>query len=165
MVASVASVAWAAGRRPGHPAVEQGHLSGGSRTGSPHTPTRMDRPPSPLADLALLCLVVAHGTDADLDPRETQVVVEQLDRLAADLGEEAHSGFDLSGLVETAVGAYGALSLRDLDDVVGRLRESLAPEVLARMHAALVRVADADGVVHTMEKAFLLHLAQSWGLD
>lgn len=125
----------------------------------------MDRSPSPLADLALLCLVVAHGTDADLDPRETEAVVRQLDRLAGDIGEDALSGVDLSNLVEAAVGAYGDLRVRGLDEVVARLQDALAPEVLARMHAALVRVADADGVVHTMEKTFLLHLAQSWGLD
>lgn len=124
----------------------------------------MDQPPSALADLALLTLVVAHGTDAALDPRETHTLVRQLGLLAEDFQEDGHSGADLSDLVEAAVAAYGRVSVRDLDDVVDRLRTTLAPEDLARAHAALVRVADADGVVHTMEKAFLLHLAQAWEL-
>lgn len=119
---------------------------------------------SPLGDLALLTLVVAHGTDADLDPRETRVLVQQLDDVGETLGD-VHSGADLSDLVETAVGDYGALSVRELDVVVGRLAHALDGAQLARAHAALVRVADADGVVHTMEKTFLRHLAQAWGLD
>jgi len=122
--------------------------------------------PTPLEDLALLTLVVAHGTDADLDPRETKVLVHQLDLLSDALGGDAvHSGADLSDLVEHAVEAYGSLSVVHLDDVVIRLRDGLDEALRARAHAALVRVADADGVVHTMEKTFLRHVAQAWGLE
>ena len=121
---------------------------------------------SPLADLALLTLVVAHGTDADLDPRETKALVHQLDLLSdAFGGDDVRSGAELSDLVERAVGAYGGLSVRDLDGVVLRLRDGLDATQRARAHAALVEVADADGVVHTMEKTFLRHVAQAWGLD
>ncbi len=120
--------------------------------------------PSPLADLALLSLVVAHGTDADLDPRESHEVVRQLDHVAAEFGDEI-SGADLSDLVETAVRVYGSLSVVGLDTVVARLRAALAPPQLARAHAALVGVADADGRVHTMEKTVLRHIAQAWGLE
>ncbi len=119
---------------------------------------------SPLADLALLTLVVAHGTDADLDPRETRVLVDQLDRISGVLGD-AISGADLSDLVERAVGAYGAVSVVGLDTVVARLRDALDAVQLARAHAALVQVADADGVVHTMEATLLRHVAQAWGLE
>ncbi len=118
---------------------------------------------SALADLALLTIVMAHGTDADLDPRETQILVQQLSLLSSSDGGAA-SGADLSDLVETAVEAYGELSVRGLDDVVGRLGQALSPEDLARAHAALAAVADADGHVHTMEAAFLRHVAQAWGL-
>ena len=120
--------------------------------------------PTPLADLALLTLVVAHGTDADLDPRETHVLVQQLDEIGEIL-RDAHSGADLSDLVEHAVAAYGKLSILGLDDVVERLGRTLDAEQIARAHAALVRVADADGHVHTMERTFLRHLAQAWDLD
>ena len=121
--------------------------------------------PTPLDDLALLTLVVAHGTDADLDPRETRVLVEQLGELASVLAPDVHSGADLSDVVERAVGAYGALRVAGLDAVVARFRDAVPPETLARAHAALVRVADADGVVHTMERTVLLHVAQAWGLE
>ena len=122
-------------------------------------------PPTPLEDLALLTLVVAHGTDADLDPRESRALVRQLDLLSDAFGDDAvHSGADLSHLVEAAVEAYGALSVLGLDAVVGRLKERLSETERARAHAALVEVADADGTVHTMEKTFLRHVAQAWGL-
>ena len=133
--------------------------------GAKQAPALMDEPtPTPLADLALLALVVAHGTDADLDPRETSEVVRQLDRLSADFGE-APSGADLSDLVEHAVRAYGRLRVVGLDTVVARLGATLTPAQTARAHAALVEVADADGRVHTMERTLLRHLAQAWGLE
>lgn len=137
-----------------------------ARTGPPASVAHTDPSgtPSPLADLALLTLVVAHGTDADLDPRETRVLVRQLDLLAEAFGE-APSGEDLSHLVENAVAAYGRISVVGLDDVVLRLRDALDAETLGRAHAALVRVAEADEVVHTMEATFLRHLAQAWRLD
>lgn len=121
--------------------------------------------PTPLADLALLTLVVAHGTDADLDVRETRAIVTQLATLAEEISGDAVSGSDLSDVVEAAVEAYGDVRVQSLDAVVDRLRAALAPTLLARAHAALVAVATADGVVHTTEGAFLRHLAQSWGLD
>ena len=119
--------------------------------------------PTPLDDLALLGLVMAHGTDADLDPRETTAVVHQLTQLAEHLGE-VPSGQQLSLLVERAVERYAAVRVSGLDVVVARLGQSLGPAQLARVHAALVEVADADGVRHTMETTLLRHLAQAWGL-
>ena len=121
--------------------------------------------PTPLADLAVLTLVVAHGTDADLDPRETRMLVQQLGELSTLLDPDVHSGADLGEVVEAAVDAYGALSVVGLDTVVGRFRAAVGPALLARSHAALVRVAAADGAVHTMERTVLLHIAQAWGLE
>lgn len=118
---------------------------------------------SPLADLALLSLVIAHGTDADLDPRETRVLIHQLDLLSDAFGD-IRSGADLSDLVEEAVVLYGDLSVAGLDAVVARLGSALDDHQRARAHAALVEVADADGVVHTMEKTVLRHIAQAWRL-
>lgn len=117
-----------------------------------------------LADLALLALVVAHGTDADLDPRETRTLVEQVQALADVFGEEP-SGEDLSALVEAAVAAYGDLRVRGLDDVVERVGMRASPAGLSRLHAALVAVAEADGEVSTMERTLLRHLAHAWRLD
>ena len=119
---------------------------------------------TPLADLALLTLVVAHGTDADLDPRETRALVHQLDLLSDAFGD-IRSGADLSELVEAAVEAYGQIRVVGLDEVVARLGAALDDEQRARAHAALVEVADADGVFHTMEKTFLRHIAQAWRLE
>ncbi|MGB3542568.1 TerB family tellurite resistance protein [Rubrivirga sp.] len=120
--------------------------------------------PSPLADLALLALVVAHGTDGALDPRETHEMVHQLDVMSGWL-EEAHSSSDLSALVQQAVRAYGDVRVVGLDDVVARVRDTLSLDDRARAHASLVEVADADGTLHTMEKTFLRHVAEAWGLD
>ena len=147
------------------PGIPSGNRAMGARLAGRPTTARM-ADPSPLADLALLTLVVAHGTDAELDPRETRALVHQLDLLSDTFGgDTVHSGADLSDLVEHAVAAYGQLSVVGRDEVVIRLRDRLDPTRRARAHAALVEVADADGVVHTMEKTFLRHVAQAWGLE
>lgn len=116
----------------------------------------------PLEDLALLALVVAHGTDAELDARETRALVHQL-ALMEPLLRHGEGAFDLSELVHRAVEAYGALSVVELDDVVARLGNALDEAGRTRALEALVRVAQADGVFHTMEKTFLRHIAQVWG--
>ena len=117
-----------------------------------------DAAPSPLADLALLCVVVAHGMDGDLDASETVATVQQLEQLG-DLGES-----DLMQLVETAVERYGEVKVSGLDDVVARLGRALSPDDRTRAHAALAAVADADGIVHTMERTLIRHIAQAWGV-
>ncbi|MEM0963851.1 MAG: TerB family tellurite resistance protein [Bacteroidota bacterium] len=90
--------------------------------------------------------------------------LRQLSLLAEWFGEEL-SGADLSSLVEGAVRRYGEIRVQGLDEVVDGLREVLTPADRARAHAALVEVAHADEVVHTMERTFLRHLADAWGLS
>ena len=123
----------------------------------------MSEPVHSLEDLALLTLVVAHGTDAELDARETRALVHQLALMEPRLGH-GEGAFDLSEWVHRAVEAYGALSVVELDDVVARLGDALDDAGRTRALEALVRVAQADGVFHTMERAFLRHVAQVWGV-
>ena len=117
----------------------------------------------PLEDLALLTLVVAHGTDAELDARETRALVHQLALMEPRLGH-GEGAFDLGEWVHRAVEAYGALSVVELDDVVARLGDALDGTERTRALEALIRVAQADGVFHTMERTFLRHVAQVWGV-
>lgn len=120
--------------------------------------------PTPLVDLALLAIVVAHGMDSDLNVQETEVLVDRVAGAAVALVGHELSGDQLSEIVQGAVERYGALSVQDLDGVVEATRTGWDDGRRARAFAALVAVAEADGVVHTMERTFLRHLGTAWGV-
>lgn len=115
-----------------------------------------------LDDLALLALVVAHGLDSDLNARETDVLVDRVANAAPALEGHELSGDQLSEIVRRSVERYRSLSVHDLDDVVETTRDAWDEGTRARAFAALVAVAEADGVVHTMERTFLRHLGTAW---
>ena len=117
-----------------------------------------------LDDLALLALVVAHGTDADLDPRETDALARGLEAISLEFAGAPLSGAELGSLFDRAVGTYRSMSVTDLDEVVSRLAVALDLDQRRRILLTLNRVAGADGVVHTMERTVIGHIAQSWGV-
>ncbi len=116
-----------------------------------------------LADVVVVALVVAHGTDADFDPRESRTIVERLGAARATLAEPV-SMAELSQQVEAAVVRYGRLTVPAFEALVARVGEGLAPEARTRAFGLLVGVAEADGRVSTMEQTLLRHIAEAWGV-
>ena len=121
-------------------------------------------PDAVLADLAVVALVVAHGTDADLDPRESRAVVERLSASAAVLAGRPVGVAELSVAVEAAVDRYRSLTVPDVDALVARLGVALGEERRDEAFAVLVAVAEADGAVSVMERTVLRHIAEAWGV-
>jgi uncharacterized tellurite resistance protein B-like protein len=121
-------------------------------------------PANLLADVAVVALAVAHGMDADLDPRESRVVIERLSASAVVLTGEPVSMAELSHHVELAVARYGRLTVPELEALVAATGEALGPDRRAEAFAILVGVAEADGVVRTMEQTVLRHIATAWGV-
>ena len=121
-------------------------------------------PASLLSDVAVVALAVAHGMVADLDPRESRVVIERLSASAVALTGEPVSMAELSHHVEQAVRRYGRLTVPELEALVAATGEALGPDRRALVFAILVGVAEADGVVRTMEQTVLRHIAQTWGV-
>jgi tellurite resistance protein len=113
-----------------------------------------------LADLTLLALVIAHGADADLDPREVDALATELHRLAPDL-----SGDDVIGIVRRAVYDYQSTRVEGAETVVHRLAGTLSPDSLDDAYSALEAVADADEALHPMERRLLSQVAAVWGLS
>ncbi len=113
-----------------------------------------------LIDLTLLALVIAHGADADLDPREVDTLAEHLHRLAPRL-----SGDEVIRIVKRGAQAYLDTRVEGAETVVYRLAGALDADGRAQAYAALEAVAEADEVMHTMESTLLRHVAAAWRLD
>ena len=115
-----------------------------------------------LADVAVVAFVVAHGMDADLDPRESRVAVEHLTGLSETLTGARVGMAELSTHVESAVARYGHLTVPAFEALVENLARALDADARAAAFAVLVGVAEADGVVRTMEQTVLRHIATAW---
>jgi hypothetical protein len=113
-----------------------------------------------LADLTLLALVIAHGADADLDPREVDTLADRLHGLAPHL-----SGDDVIEVVRQGAEVYRDSRVEGAETVVHRLAGALGPEQLDRAYDALEAVAAADESFHPMESMMLRHVAAAWRLD
>ena len=124
----------------------------------------MADPETLLADVAVIALVVAHGTDADLDTRESRAVVERLTDLSEMLAGRRVGVGALAQQVEVAVARYGRLTVPGFEALVADAGERLDADGRAAAFAVLVDIAEADGVVHTMEQTLLRHIAQAWAV-
>lgn len=110
-----------------------------------------------LRDLALLALVIAHGTDAELDVREIDTLTERLFALDPGL-----SGDDVIAVFKEAARSYTRLSVAEATRLVEDLAVRLAEPERRRGFALLRAVAEADEVMHPMESTVLRHVAQAW---
>lgn len=113
-----------------------------------------------LADLTLLALVIAHGADADLDPREVDMLADRLHSLAPNL-----SGDDVIRIVKKGAKIYLDTRVEGAETVVHRLAGALGQDGRERAYDALKAVAEADEALHPMESTLLRHVAAAWKLD
>ena len=121
-------------------------------------PTQAAAPPALLDDVALLALVVAHGTDGTLHRDEVGALLDRLRALETDFGGDAEAS------LQRAAGRYDRVAVERLDAMAARVAHGLDADARSRVFAALVAVAEADGVVHPMEATLLRHLAHAWGV-
>ena len=116
-----------------------------------------------LADVVVVALVVAHGTDADFDTRESREIVKRLGAARSAFAAPI-SMAELSQHVEAAVARYGRLTVPAFEALVARVGTDLPEEARAKAFGLLVGVAEADGRVSTMEQTLLRHIAEAWGV-
>jgi uncharacterized tellurite resistance protein B-like protein len=115
--------------------------------------------PEALHDLAQLALLIAHGADSDLDPREIDTIADRLLTL-----DEGLSGDDVIVIFRHAAEAYAQAKVTSAEDVVARLARVLDGGARERAFALLRAVAEADEVIHPMESTLLRHIADAWGI-
>jgi uncharacterized tellurite resistance protein B-like protein len=120
---------------------------------SPRTFNRTD-----LHGIALLALQLAHGTDAELDPREIDTIADRLLVLESTL-----SGDDVIVVFREAAKMY-ALKEVDAEDIIIDLAHSLEGSLRERAFALLRAVAEADGVIVPGESRLLRKVAEGWNI-
>jgi len=112
-----------------------------------------------LHDLALLALVIAHGADSDLDPREIDTIAERLFQIGDGL-----SGDDVIVVFRDAARAYMDMQVIGAEVIVENLGQQLDEDGRKQAFALLRAVAEADGIMHLMESTLLRHVAQAWDI-
>jgi uncharacterized tellurite resistance protein B-like protein len=125
------------------------------------------QPPAPsgvfsraaLHDLALIALVIAHGADSDLDPREIDTIADRLLGIGDDL-----SGDDVIVVFRDAARSYMDMKVVKAEELVENLGRQLDESGRRRAFSMLRAVAEADGIMHLMESALLRHIAEAWGI-
>lgn len=118
----------------------------------------------PLLDLTVLGLIIAHGSDGELDPRETGAITDQLHAMGPSVLGFELSGEDAIDLVQEAALRYRDVKIEELDGLVRRVAFALDGPRLVQAYHALCAVAAADGVAHPMESTILRHLREAWDL-
>jgi uncharacterized tellurite resistance protein B-like protein len=126
---------------------------------APPRPAVRERADPLLVDLALLCVALAYGTDADLSGEEARLIRQKLLAWA-----------DLAGLegpeaaLDAALARYGTGREKEARHAaIRRLEKGLPAAVRAAVLRDLTRIANADGRFLDDEEDLLGYLSAAWG--
>lgn len=121
-----------------------------------------DRPPwSLLHDIALLYIVVAHGSDNNLEDSEIGAMIMRLSVWQPDLDEDA-----IREIIREALQFYATgPSKEDLDESATSIKETLTRSQRLDVLNDLAFIAEADGEYSRHERDMIELLAGVWGVD
>jgi len=112
-----------------------------------------------LVDLALLCIALAYGADADLSGEEARLIRQKLAEWAALAGLN-----DPDAALDAALARFGTGREHEARHAaIRRLERGLPPEVRGVVLRDLTRIANADGRFLDGEEDLLGYLAMAWG--
>jgi uncharacterized tellurite resistance protein B-like protein len=114
-----------------------------------------------LEHLAFLYLVVAHGTDDELSPREAQVMRRRLQEWQSGLTGEQVNAVMLAATKRYARGVDEAALTVSVDAIKNALPASQRTAALQD----LIQIANADGYFLDGEEDLLNHLLSAWDID
>lgn len=115
---------------------------------------------TPLHDLALLYLHLAHRTDQELDPKESDSISRTLQGWAPGLDEDT-----VLEVVQGAMHAYvQGPDKRVFEDSVETLKRAVPEHQRAALLSDLQEIAQSDGRVSAEEKQVIEKLTNAWGV-
>lgn len=115
---------------------------------------------TPLHDLALVYLHLAHRTDEDLDSKEVDAISRSLSEWAP--GVEEEQALDI---VQGAMHAYvQGPDKRLFEDSVEALKKAVPVHQRAALLSDLQEIAQSDGSVSSEEREIIQRLTRSWGV-
>lgn len=113
---------------------------------------------SPLHDLALVYLHLAHRTDADLDTKEVEAIARTLNEWTPDIAEDR-----VLNVVQGAMHAYvQGPDKRLFEDSIDALKHSVPTHQREALLHDLQQIAEADGKVVPEERDVIRRLARAW---
>jgi uncharacterized tellurite resistance protein B-like protein len=137
-----------------------GATDGSDRTWSILGQDGHDEQWTPIHDLALVYLSVAHRSDNDLSDAEIEAIVQKISEWMPNAGDK-----DVRRIVQDAMTAYvQGPDKRLLDDSVSAVGRVVPEHQRASILADLQFVADADGVLLDREREMIDALARTWGI-
>jgi hypothetical protein len=113
-----------------------------------------------LHDLGLIYLSLAHGTDAEIDPQETDVMIDKLRRWQPEVEPQ-----NLRRILDDVMLAYvSAPHLEMLETSVASIAETVPLGQRIAILNDLAEIAAVDGRVVVGEVEFIQQLAERWGV-
>lgn len=113
---------------------------------------------SPLHDLAMIYLALAHGTDMDIDPAEEAIMAQKLQAWYPDATvEQAQKVFH-----EALLTYVGEHSRHMIDTAIVTVKELLTIDMRIAVLNDLAELASADGAIVPGEISFIQQLAEFW---
>lgn len=114
---------------------------------------------SQLHDIALLYVCCMHGTDADIDKSELDVVRKLLNERNGD-------PFKVKSVLDDVMLMYVSRSGAEmLTASIAALRESVTDDGRLQLLQDLATIASADGIVYPNEVQFIVGVARQWGQE
>lgn len=116
---------------------------------------------TPLHDLTLIFLVLAHGTDDDLSKNEVDLMIRKLEEWLPDL-----SSSRIREILRSAMNRYAdGLDEAGIRRAIASVRDSMpAQQRMAALHD-LIQIANADGVFLDVEEDLINNLLAEWEVD
>jgi len=116
---------------------------------------------SVMHDIALMYLIMAHGTDGSLSDVEIKTMIERLGEWEPGLDEEA-----IRSILRTSLEYYAqSPNENDIKDSVLAIKNALPRAQRLVVLDDLVTIAKADGTVKVGEKEIIEMLSSAWNVD
>jgi uncharacterized tellurite resistance protein B-like protein len=112
-----------------------------------------------LRSVALLALLLAHGADEELHPREIDAIARHLLDLNQALSVE-----EVMAIFRGACKIYALKGIR-AEEIIAELARSLGPPARQQAYSLLQSVAEADEALLPAEFTLLSHIADAWDLE
>lgn len=115
----------------------------------------------PYHDLALIYLVLAHGTDNELSQSEVNIMLKKLREWQPNLTEERTREILRAAMERYAMGPDD----QSIYDAIRSVRRSMPTEKRKAALQDLVQIANADGVFLDNEEDLINNLVAEWDVD
>lgn len=115
---------------------------------------------TPIHDLVLIYLTLAHQTDQSVSRAEIKAITKKIGEWLPNAGDDM-----VRGILHDVMRVYQEEGTRTFDEAVAAVQASVPAYQRVAILDDLRYIADADGVLLVEERVMIEHLAEAWGCD